>query len=455
MLLDNTRLQGDIAKLKENLEKGQIDKAVKLAERLSNRRLVDIIVSAPEEAVIPFLKGLSWQRAARVAAWLPEELTLDLMENLIPAEQQEFISRLDSDELTDLLDHLPEEERQKYISLFLPDQQEEVEQLAEYAPDSVGGHMEKEYLTIHQEQTARDALEKMRQARQQQIDNIGYIYVIDESGGLKGVASSQMLAFADRNSAMKDFMITRLQVARVDEEAVEAARVLRYRRYKMLPVLDKEDRLVGVLTLDTAIDLLAEEMTGDFVSFAGTSEEESFFTNPRKAIKMRLPWMVANVFLNLGAVAVISSFEATIAQIAILAAFLPMITDMGGNVGIQALSVSIRSMALGEVQPGEVARELKKEALIGLFNGAVLGGLFALLAFLLERNPLIGLVAGMALGINVLVAGIVGGTLPFIIKKLGRDPAMMTGPFLTTITDITGVSIYLGLSTLLLLQILG
>ncbi len=455
MLLDNTRLQRDIAELKENLEKGQIDKAVKLAESLSNRRLVDIIVSAPEETVIPFLKGLRWQRAARVAAWLPEELTLDLMENLTPAEQQEFISRLDSDELTDLLDHLPEEERQKYIGLFLPDQQEEVKQLAEYVPDSVGGHMEKEYLTIHQDQTARDALEKMRQARQQQIDNIGYIYVIDESGGLKGVASSQMLAFADRDAAMKDFMITRLQVARVDEEAVEAARVLRYRRYKMLPVLDKEDRLVGVLTLDTAIDLLAEEMTGDFVSFAGTSEEESFFTSPRKAIKMRLPWMVGNIFLNLGAVAVISSFEDTIAQIAILAAFLPMITDMGGNVGIQALSVSIRSMALGEVQPGEVAIELKKEALIGLFNGAVLGGLFALLAFLLERNPLIGLVAGIALGINVLVAGIVGGTLPFIIKKLGRDPAMMTGPFLTTITDITGVSIYLGLSALLLLQILG
>ncbi len=455
MLLDNTKLQKDIVELKEKLEKSQIDQAVKLAEKLSNRRLVDIIVSAPEEAVVPFLKGLSWQRAARIAAWLPEELTLDLMENLTPAEQQEFINRLDSDELTDLLDHLPEEERQKYIDLFLPDQQKEVEQLAEYDPDSVGGHMEKEYLTIHQEQTAREALEKMRLARQQQVDNIGYIYAIDESGRLKGVTSSQMLAFAGKDTVIKDFMITHLQVARVDEAAVEAARMLRYRRYKMLPVLDEEDRLVGVLTLDTAIDLLAEEMTGDFVSFAGTSEEESFFTSPRKAIKMRLPWMVGNVFLNLGAVAVISSFENTIAQIAILAAFLPMITDMGGNVGIQALSVSIRSMALGEVQPGEVAKELKKEVLIGLFNGVVLGGLFALLAFLLERNPLIGLVAGMALGINVLVAGIVGGTLPFIIKKLGRDPAMMTGPFLTTITDITGVSIYLGLSSLLLLQILG
>lgn len=455
MLLDSTQLQQDITELKENLEENQINQAVKLAEKLSNRRLVDIILSAPEEAVIPFLKGMGWQRTARVTAWLPEELTLELMENLTSAEQQELINRLDSDELADLLDHLPGEERQKYIDLFLPEQQREVKQLSEYPPDSVGGHMEKEYLTIYQEQTAREALEKMRQARQQQADNIGYIYVTDQSGRLKGVASSQMLAFADRDAIMQDFMTARLQIARVEEAAVEAARLLRYRRYKMLPVLDREDKLMGVLTLDTAIDLLAEEMTGDFVSFAGTSEEESFFTTPRKAIKMRLPWMIGNVFLNLGAVAVISSFEDTIAQIAILAAFLPMITDMGGNVGIQALSVSIRSMALGEVQPAEFAKEMKKEMLIGLFNGAVLGSLFALLAFFLERNPLIGLVAGMALGINVLVAGIVGGTLPFVIKKLGRDPAMMTGPFLTTITDITGVSIYLGLSTLFLLQILG
>jgi len=455
MLLDSTRLQKDVAKLRDRLEKNQLEQAFDLAEKLSNRRLVDIIVTAPEETAIPFLKGLGWHRAARVAAWLPEELTLEFMKNLSSTEQQEFITRLDSDELADLLDHLPEEERQKYSELFLPQQQEEVEQLTEYDPDSAGGHMEKEYLTIHPEETARAALEKMKQARQQQLDNIGYIYVVDESGKLKGVASSQMLAFADRNAAVEDFMTTRLQIARVDEAAVEAARLLRYRRYKMLPVLDEEDRMMGVLTLDTAIDLLAEEITGDFVSFAGTSEEESFFTTPRNAIKMRLPWMVGNVFLNLGAVAVISSFEDTIAQVAILAAFLPMITDMGGNVGIQALSVSIRSMALGEVQPGEIAREVKKEALIGVFNGAVLGILFALLAFLLERNPLIGLVAGMALGVNVLVAGVVGGTLPFIIKKLGRDPAMMTGPFLTTITDITGVTIYLGLSTLLLLQLLG
>ncbi len=230
---------------------------------------------------------------------------------------------------------------------------------------------------------------------------------------------------------------------------------MKYRKFKLLPVLDLQDRLVGVMALHEAIDLLSEELAEDFVSISGASAEESYFTPPKDAIKMRLPWMAANVFLNLGAVAVISTFEDTIAQVAILAAFIPMITDMGGNVGIQALSVSIRSIALGEVQIDDVKRVLRKELSIGLINGLALGSLFAIIAYILQREPMIGLIAGIALGFNVIVAGVVGGTIPFLIKKIGKDPAMMTGPVLTTITDITGVTIYLGLSTIFLWQLLA
>lgn len=165
--------------------------------------------------------------------------------------------------------------------------------------------------------------------------------------------------------------------------------------------------------------------------------------------------MAVNIFLNLGAVWVISSFEDTLIQVAILAAFLPMITDMGGNVGIQALSVSIRSMALGESRLGDVWKAVRKETIIGLCNGLALGVLFSVVAFALQGNAVLGLVAGLALGINVLVAGVVGGSMPFLIKRLGKDPAMMTGPVLTTVTDITGVTIFLGLSTVFLTSLMA
>jgi len=331
---------------------------------------------------------------------------------------------------------------------------DDVEEIVTYEEESVGAYMEKDFLTGFKDDLVKDAIDMLSKARGE-IDNTDYIYVINEDDKLLGVVSVQELAFAARNERLENIMTAKVHVARVNELAIEAARLMKYRKFKLLPVLDSKDRLVGVMALHEAIDLLSEELAEDFVSISGASAEESYFTPPKEAIKMRLPWMAANVFLNLGAVAVISTFEDTIAQVAILAAFIPMITDMGGNVGIQALSVSIRSIALGEVQVDDVKRVLRKELSIGLINGLALGLLFSIIAFVLQRDPLIGLIAGAALGFNVIVAGVVGGTIPFLIKKIGKDPAMMTGPVLTTITDITGVTIYLGLSTIFLWQLLA
>lgn len=250
-------------------------------------------------------------------------------------------------------------------------------------------------------------------------------------------------------------MTPNLVAVYTDDDAVMASQLLRNRRLQMLPVLNENDRIVGVVLLDDAIEVLSLNMADMFMHMGASSADETFYTPPLSSVKKRLPWMAGNVFLNFGAVAVIASFEATIEAIAALAIFLPMITDMGGNVGIQALSVSIRSIALGEVRLSEYWRAARKEIIVGLMNGLALGLLFAVIAYYVQSSMILGLVAGTALAINVLVAGIVGGTLPFLIKRWGGDPAMMTGPVLTTITDITGVSIYLGLSTYFLMNLLA
>lgn len=223
----------------------------------------------------------------------------------------------------------------------------------------------------------------------------------------------------------------------------------------MLPVTNDENVLVGVLLLDDAIDILSENLADQFVQVGAASVDESFYTPPLGSVNKRLPWMAGNIFLNLGAVAVIASYEATIEAVAALAIFLPMITDMGGNVGIQALSVSIRSLPLGEVRISQYLKAPRKEIIVGLINGLALGALFTVIAIMFQGNAVLGMVAGVALCCNVLLAGIVGGTLPFVIKQFGGDPAMMTCPVLTTITDITGVSIYLRLSTLFLASLIG
>ncbi len=454
MLLDTEQLNRNIAEIQEKLDSGDIPAAVRIAARLSNRRLVDIISEAPKETALPFLEALGPVRSARVLSYLLEELAVELLQELNSEFVQEVFIEMEDDEIADIILHLPEDERDKYWALIPNEYKDDVEEIVTYEEESVGAYMEKDFLTGFKDDLVKDAIDMLSKARGE-IDNTDYIYVINEDDKLLGVVSVQELAFAARNERLENIMTVKVHVARVNEPAIEAARLMKYRKFKLLPVLDLQDRLVGVMALHEAIDLLSEELAEDFVSISGASAEESYFTPPKDAIKMRLPWMAANVFLNLGAVAVISTFEDTIAQVAILAAFIPMITDMGGNVGIQALSVSIRSIALGEVQIDDVKRVLRKELSIGLINGLALGSLFAIIAYILQREPMIGLIAGIALGFNVIVAGVVGGTIPFLINKIGKDPAMMTGPVLTTITDITGVTIYLGLSTIFLWQLLA
>ncbi len=454
MLLDTEQLNRNIDEINEKLEKEDIKGAVKIADRLSNRRLVDIIGEAPLETAIPFLEALGHVRAARVLSYLLEELAVELLQDLNREFVKEVFIEMEDDEIADIILHLPEDERDKFWVLVPTEDKDDIEEIVTYEEESVGAYMEKDFLTAFKEDSVSDTADMLSKSRGG-IDNTDYIYVINDDHKLLGVVSVQELAFAPRNEKLKNIMTVKVHVTKVNEPAVEAARLMKYRKFKLLPVLDRQDKLVGVMALHEAIDLLSEELAEDFVSISGTSAEESYFTPPKEAIRMRLPWMAANIFLNLGAVAIISTFEETIVQVAILAAFLPMITDMGGNVGIQALSVSIRSIALGEVQLDDVKRVLKKELSIGLFNGLALGLLFSIIAFILQRDPILGLIAGTALGFNVIVAGVIGGTIPFLIKKIGKDPAMMTGPILTTITDITGVTIYLGLSTIFLWQLLG
>ncbi len=430
----------------EHLEKGEIKEAVKISKELSTFRLKDILGDFSVEKIEAFLKKMERERAVEVLNEFPEEFTGDLIMEMEEDTVHSLLKKMTPSKVVDFLPHISEKKKETVLTLMSPEKRKKTERLAYYSEDVVGAHMVEDYISITERTTVGEAVKLVEEAPLQ-MRNTDYIYVVDDKGELLGMTTFKTLMFSNKNRLAKDVMETSIYSAELDDPAYEVAQRIKSRRFKMIPVVDEDNVLKGVMTLNTAADLLSTEIAEEFVSLAGTIGDESFFTKPGRAIKMRLPWMVANVFLNLGAVTVISSYEATIESIAILAAFLPMITDMGGNVGIQALSVSIRSIALGEAQFRDIFISMKKEIAVGLVNGLALGALFGTLAYLFEWNVILAVVAGTALGVNVLVAGIIGGSMPFIIKKLGKDPAMMTGPVLTTVTDITGISIYLGLST--------
>ncbi len=456
MLLLPETIANQLEEMKEALTRGDVPEATDRAAQLSTMSVARALTECRAETAHAVLFALPEERVGEVLGRMPPPLAAEILVGSSPEERVHLFRRVRPDFAADIYHALREEEPEVAQELLMSVDEPGrglIERLGRYPPETAGAVMVLDYVAIESGSTVKDALAAIRSAPDY-VERTAYIYVVDGERRPEGVLSLRELLSAPPETPVDRIMTRELVAVLADDDAVEAAHRLRNRGYKLLPVVDAEQRLVGVLTRGDAFELLTEEVAQGFVRSAQGSPDESFFTPPMGAVQRRLPWMVGNVFLNLGAVFVIASFEETIAQVAILAAFLPMITDMGGNVGIQALSVAIRSIALGEVRIRDFWRAVRKEVLVGLVNGAALGTLFAGMAFVLEGNPWLGLVAGVALGVNVLVAGVVGGSLPFIIKRFGKDPAMMTGPFLTTVTDITGVTIYLGLSTLFLTRII-
>lgn len=453
MLLLSQKMQGYADQLKAALLAQEFVQARKMEDKVSAARTAQILLDIPTSSILQYFIEVGWVKAGQVAEHLPQEMVVQLLQQMSLDDAGSLLAEMSLEIIADLTAALPKPVADTLLEQLDSELQQQVAELRSYPEGSAGAEMSPYFLSVTADAKVKEVIAAVREAPAE-LARTAYIYVVDTNNRLQGVLSLRELLISKADEQVGRFMVPDVFAIGVQDEAMEAARRIRSRHLKMLPVINLQEQLVGVIGIEQAMELLTYDLADDFVAINAASPDESFFTPPKQAIKKRLPWMAANIFLNLGAVVVISSFESTIVQVAILAAFLPMITDMGGNVGIQALSVSIRSMALGEARLRDFWLAVRKEVYIGLFNGLALGALFCVVAFLLEGNLVLGLVAGIALGCNVLLAGVVGGTMPFLIKRWGKDPAMMTGPVLTTITDITGVTIYLGLCTLFLASIM-
>lgn len=454
MILEPEILQSYREKFVAELNENKIKDAVLSAQNISAGRVAQILTDRDYDLIIAFLEIADQKQAGKVLSHFNPEMSAEILEEMDPEIGSTLLDDIPIDHAADIMQFMDPSEASELLEMINPNLELMIRDLMRYEQGTVGSYMNSYFTAVKKGATVEETLNAIRDASHQ-IENKNYVYVVNGNGKPEGVISMKDLIRTDPSKKVEEIMTPNVVAVYADDDAIMASQLLRNRRLQMLPVLSDEDHIIGVLLIDDAIEVLSMNLVDMFMHMGAATADESFYTPPLGTVKKRLPWMAGNVFLNLGAVAVIASFEATIEAVAALAIFLPMITDMGGNVGIQALSVSIRSIALGEVRLSEYWRAAKKEIVVGLINGIALGALFAVIAYFVQANMTLGLVAGTALAINVLLAGIVGGTLPFLIKRWGGDPAMMTGPVLTTITDITGVTIYLGLSTYFLASLLG
>ena len=350
-----------------------------------------------------------------------------------------------------ILGFLEEEQAQSVIDLLNKEEQEEIEEIMGYPEDSAGSMMATEVFTLYQNTTCGDALKTLQDQRDAEM--VFYLYVTDEDESLVGVASLRALATTQADILLKDIMEKRVHSVRPETDQEDVAQIVAQYNYLAVPVIDSDNRLLGIVTVDDVVDVIREEATEDFLQMAGAGKDrEILLKSSWENAKVRLPWLFASWIGGIVAAYIIGKYEHMLESIIALAAFIPVIIGMGGNIGTQSSTIIVRGMATGRIEIGNEIQVLLKELKVGLILGALYGimlGIFANFRFV-STNPMLGLVVGLSICCSMLLAAGVGTFTPLILRKLDIDPAVATGPFVTTSVDILGVLLYFMIAGLLL-----
>ena len=354
---------------------------------------------------------------------------------------------MSSDELTDLVGALDEEETRSVLKKINEEDRKDVYKLLSYEPDTAGGIMATEFVSIRENKTIEKTL-KYLQKEAPDAESAYYLYVINKENVLKGVVSLRDIVCNDFDTKISE--ITNTNVISVPYYMDQEEVAIKFEKYGFMtmPVVDENNKILGIVTVDDIVEVMQEETTEDIHRLGGVDEEEKVDGSLRDSIKSRLPWLIVNLITAILAASVVGAFEGTISQVVTLATFMPIVAGMGGNAGTQSLTIVVRGIALGELDKDNGMRIFIKELLVGLTTGIVIGAIIAVLGFMWERNFVFGIVIGLAMILNMMVATMSGFIVPVILKKLKVDPALASAVFVTTVTDVLGFFFFLGLATM-------
>jgi magnesium transporter len=356
------------------------------------------------------------------------------------------LKHLPPDDLADLIGDLPDDQRGHLMALLDVASKKEVESLLKYDPSSAGGIMTTDYFSLPQTLTVEEAIENIR--GRENVEMIFYLYLTDDQQRLVGVVSLRQLLLANPGTPLHAIMNRSVLKVTTDTEETRVAMLVDKYRILAIPVVDSQDVLVGMVTVDDVIDVMEEETTRDMLKMAGTSESEIFTQSAFKIAGIRLPWLFASFIGGIGATMVIGQYEDMLAQIVILSAFVPIIIGMAGNVGVQSATVAVRGLATGAVNTRDTMRLVFKELRVGLLLGAFYGVILALFGYLVYDSIQLGQTVGLTILVNMTCAAILAVVLPMIFERLKVDPAVATGPFVTTAIDVLGVLNYFLIASL-------
>lgn len=390
------------------------------------------------------------EKKGMVLSELDEDTFVSLVENLNADQLAAIFNEIPNDDVADLLARLPDDLSQTILSKMHKDDSKEVEDLMQYDDDTAGGIMVPEFLALNGNMTAREAIATIQKEENLEIEMPFYVYVVDDEGRLVGVVSLRQLVVTNPQKPLKSFMFKPVYSVTADTDQEEVAKLVA--RYDILavPVVDDENKIIGVVTVDDVLDIFREEATEDMLKMAGLGDEYADNKSVFKGLKIRTPWLVASCIGGIIAASIIVIFDGTLALFPFLAAFQPVISGMGGNVGSQSATIVVRGIATGRIETGSMAKIIGRELAIGVTMGFLYGIVVGLIAQFKINVGLVGLVVGMALMCSMSIAAFMGSALPILFSRMKIDPAVATGPFVTTSVDIVSITLYYLIATFVL-----
>ncbi len=417
--------------------------------------IAEVLENLEDDQQMIVFSLLSDEKATEVLEEINSEQFSDILKDLTYEKKVTLLENMSQDDIVDKLSELSES-RQKEIIAFLDyEDAADVKQLLIYEEGTAGRIMTKDYVSVRKDYSVYYAIETLRNTAPD-AETIYYIYVTDELDRLVGVISLRELIISAPNRAIDSIMNENLITVNIHDDQENVAKVVSKYDLLAVPVVDDKNILMGIITIDDVLDIVEEEATEDIFKFAGTSEYEiyendtSLIVRVKNSVQSRLPWLILTILGGLISAKVLHNFQGTISANATLALFMPLLTGLGGNVGTQSSTITVRNIATHVIEGTGILRTLIHEISVGLFVGIICSLLVAGAALVMEAEYQIAIIVGIAMMANVTTAATIGTIVPLFFKKIGIDPAVASAPFITTTIDLTGLTIYFSLATLML-----
>lgn len=444
LLIDQT-----LDRIRAALEAGQVEAAISALTSLHPADQAEAFTELDQSEQAEVLPRLDAEETAELFGQLQDDDAAEAAASLPPDRLADVLDEMEPDDAADVLGDLPPDQAASVIAQMDAEQKEEIVPLLAYEDDTAGGLMTPDIPHLRRQWTCDQAINYLRQLHPE-TESPYYLYVIDRDRKLIGVVGLRDLIIADPDAAVESVMKRDLISAVVGTDQEEVARL--FSKYGLLavPVVDAEGRLIGVIHSDDIVEVIEAEATEDMYHLASLSADEQVFSPIQDSVRRRLPWLIVNLGTAFLAAAVVGLFQSTIAKVAILAALQSIVAGQGGNSATQSLTVIVRGMALGEIELKDAFRAMGREALLGICNGAAVGVIVGLGAWLWQGNGTLGLIIGVAMIGNMIAGGVAGAVVPLGLKLFKLDPALASAVIVTTVTDCVGFGLFLGLATVFL-----